>query len=209
MSKNIIIAGASRSGKSTLARRLNEEAGYYVISIDKLVAVFQNAYPDLNIRLNWDRDKTTENIAPFLAHYLGMFSSSDGHGLMDYSHGTVPCNKFILEGAYLDLEKISAILKDYGIRDMKEHFHLIGLVQQGKSADEFFSDFKRYDTEDDWTYSLSDDELRAVSEDAVEFNAEMYEKLQKHEFSIYDTSKDRDKVFDEIVELITKGAEDA
>ena len=38
--KNIIIAGPSRAGKSTLARKINEELNYYVISVDKLVAVF-------------------------------------------------------------------------------------------------------------------------------------------------------------------------
>lgn len=30
--RNIIIVGPSRSGKSTLAKRLHEELGYYVIS---------------------------------------------------------------------------------------------------------------------------------------------------------------------------------
>ena len=51
--KNIIIAGPSRAGKSTLARKINEELNYFVISVDKLVAVFQGAYPQLNIKLNW------------------------------------------------------------------------------------------------------------------------------------------------------------
>ena len=69
--KNILIVGPSRSGKSTLAKRIHEELGFFVLSTDKLVAVFQNAYPQLDIRLNWDRDKTTENLAPFLGHFLG------------------------------------------------------------------------------------------------------------------------------------------
>lgn len=197
--KNIIIAGPSRSGKSTLARLLNEKYGYYVISIDKLVAVFGNAYPELDIRLNWNRDKTTENIAPFLAHYLGMFESSDGKGQLSYSHVEVPGNKFVLEGAYYDFDKISEILRSYGIEDMSESFYLIGLVQRKKSAEDLYSDFRKYDTEKDWTYSLSDEELKAVAEDAVEFNAEMYEKLTKHGFTIYDTSEDREKIFEEIL----------
>jgi len=197
--KNIIIAGPSRSGKSTLARLLNEKYGYYVISIDKLVAVFGNAYPELDIRLNWNRDKTTENIAPFLAHYLGMFSSSDGKGMLNYSHGEVPGNKFVLEGAYYDFDKISEILRSYGIEDMSKSFLTIGLVQRKKTAEDFYSDFRKYDTEKDWTYGLSDDELKAVAEDAVEFNSEMYDKLTKHGFTIYDTSVDRERIFEEIL----------
>ena len=70
--KNIIIAGSSRAGKSTLARKINEDLNYFVINIDKLVATFQGAYPQLDIRLNWNREKTTANIAPFLGHFLGI-----------------------------------------------------------------------------------------------------------------------------------------
>lgn len=200
--KNIIIVGPSRSGKSTLAKRINEEFGFFVLSTDKLVAIFENAYPNLDIRLNWDRDKTTENLAPFLGHFLGIFSSDDGKGLLDYSHGTVKDNHFVLEGAYYDFEKVENILKLYGIENIKDRFHLIGLVQREKSADDFYSDFKKFDTEDDWTYSLSDDELKNVSEEAVLYNEEMYEKLTEYGFDIYDTSKDRDKVFAEILERI-------
>ena len=200
--KNIIIVGPSRSGKSTLAKRINEELGFFVLSTDKLVAIFENAYPSLDIRLNWDRDKTTENLAPFLGHFLGMFSADDGKGLLDYSHGTVKENHFVLEGAYYDFEKVESVLKLYGIENIKDRFHLIGLVQREKSADDFYSDFIKFDTEDDWTYSLSDDELKNVSEEAVSYNEEMYEKLTEYGFDIYDTSKERDKVFAEILERV-------
>ncbi|MBP5492338.1 MAG: hypothetical protein J6Y08_05790 [Clostridiales bacterium] len=202
--KNIIIVGASRSGKSTLARRINKELNCFVISIDKLVAVFQNAYPELNIRLNWDRDKTTENIAPFLGHFLAMFSSSDGRGLLEYSHGVVENNRFVLEGAYYDFAKIEEALKDYGIENLKDRFHLIGLVQRKKTAEDFFRDFRKYDTESDWTFNLNDDELRAVAEDAVSFNQSMYEKLTSHGFDVYDTSENRDAILDEILKTVTE-----
>lgn len=200
--KNIIIVGPSRSGKSTLAKRLSDEFNYYVINIDKLVAVFQNAYPQLDVRLNWDRDKTTENIAPFLGHYLGMFSPSDGRGMLGYSHGATGNTGFILEGAYYDFDRIDTILKSYGIEHAEEQFILIGLVQQGKTAEEFFADFRKYDTPDDWTYNLDDRELMAAAEDSVTFNEYMYEKLASHGFCVFDTSKDREKVLREIVERI-------
>ena len=48
--KNIIIAGPSRAGKSTLARKIKDELNYFVISLDKLVATFGEAYPqDTNV----------------------------------------------------------------------------------------------------------------------------------------------------------------
>ena len=205
--KNIIIVGPSRSGKSTLAKKIQEELNYYVISLDKLVAIFQNSYPQLDIRLNWDREKTTENIAPFLGHYLGLFSSENGKGLFEYSHGAVKNNRFIIEGAYYDFDRIKEVLKLYEINDPKEHFHLIGLVQRKKNVDEFVRDFRKYDTENDWTYSLSDDELRAVAEDAVLFNETMYKSLSEHDFTIYDTSDNREIIFDEIIKSINSDTE--
>ncbi|MBO7453014.1 MAG: hypothetical protein J6U54_21995 [Clostridiales bacterium] len=208
-SKNIIIVGPSRSGKSTLARLLNNEFNSFVISIDKLVAVFENAYPDLDIRLNWNRDKTTENIAPFLGNFLGVFSSPDGRSALGYSHGAVEDNNFILEGAYYDFDKIDSIIRSYNIKDPNEQFIRIGLVQCNKTADEFYSDFRRYDTENDWTYHLSDEELRQVAEEAVSYNQEMMKDLTAHGFRVFDTSVDRDAIFSEIIETIRRDKENS
>jgi hypothetical protein len=61
--------GPRQAGKTTLAKK-NEELNCFVISVYKLVAAFDGAYPELNIRLNRNRDKTTGNIAPFLGHFL-------------------------------------------------------------------------------------------------------------------------------------------
>ena len=201
--KNIIIVGPSRAGKTTLARKLNEELDYFVISLDKLVAVFQEAYPQVNVKLNWDRKKTTDNLAPFLGHFLGAFSSSQGTvNELNLQAHAIAGNHFVLEGAYFNFEEISSILKKYGIQKLKDHFILIGLVQNEKTPDNFFNDFRKYDTENDWTYSLSDDDLMEISEEAVQFSRSMTDKLAKYGFSIYDTSTDREQVFDQIVDDI-------
>ena len=200
--KNIIIAGASRAGKSTLARKINDELNYFVINLDKLVAVFQEAYPQLDIRLNWHRGKTTDNIAPFLGHFLGMFSSADGRGLLQYSHGVVKENHFVLEGGYINIEKILPILKMYGIEEAQDKFILIGLVQNEKTVDEFVSDFKKYDTKDDWTYGFSDDDLREIAESEISYSRSITDYLLKFGFTVYDTSKERDKVLNKIIEDI-------
>lgn len=201
--KNIIIAGPSRAGKSTLARKINEELNYFVISVDKLVATFQGAYPQLNIKLNWNRRKTTDNLAPFLGHFLGTFSSSHGAAYeLNLQAHAIKGNRFVLEGGYLNFEKIVPILKMYEIEELKDNFLLIGLVQNNKTVDEFISDFKKYDTEDDWTYNFSDDDLREISEDAISFSRSMTDHLVKYGFTIYDTSKEREQVFNEIAEDI-------
>jgi len=200
----VIIAGPSRTGKTTLARKLNRELGHFVISVDKLVATFHGAYPQLNIRLNWNREATTDNIAPFLAHFLGAFSSNLGvaHELNLRAH-CVEGNRFVLEGGYFNLDKMLPILKQYGMEQLGDRFLLVGLVQNNKTPDEFVRDLREYDTRDDWTYGLSDDELREYAvQEAIPFSRSMTGHLRKHGFTIYDTSAERERVLDRIVEDI-------
>ena len=202
--KNIIIAGPSRAGKTSLARRIGEELGCFVVSVDKLVAMFQGAYPQLDIRLNWNRRKTTDNIAPFLGHFLGAFSSGRGVACeLNLRAHAMKGNRFVLEGAYFNFEKIVPILKNYGIEDLKDSFLLIGLAQNAKTADEFAADLKKYDTKDDWTYGFDDDALREYAgSDAIPYSRFMTDHLLAYGFTMYDTSRERERVFDRIVENI-------
>ena len=202
--KNIIIAGPGRNGKTTLARKINEELNCFVINLDKLMTVFGRAYPQLGVRIAWDYDKATANVAPFLGHFLGTFSSN--HGMADdlnLRKHAVKGNRFVLEGGHFDFEKIMPILKMYGIEELKDYFILIGLVQNKKTVDEFFNDLRKYDTEDEWTHSLNDNELRElISRDLIPSNQIMADHLMKYGFTIYDTSTERERIFDEIVEDI-------
>ena len=95
-------------------------------------------------------------------------------------------------------------MEEYGTEELKDRFILIGLVQGQKTVDEYVNDFKKYDTEDDWTYNLNEDELREyAAQDAIPFNRAMTEYLTKYGFTIYDTSTDRESVFDKIIEDIS------
>ena len=109
----------------------------------------------------------------------------------------------ILEGASYNFDIISSVLDKYEIEDLNEYFILVGLVQNKKTADDFFRDFKKYDTEDDWTYHWSDEDLRdyAVGR-VVPFNREWNDILMKYGFTIYDTSTEREQIFDKIIEDI-------
>jgi len=204
--KNIIIAGPGRAGKTTLARKISEELNHFVINLDKLMAVFGKAYPQLDVRIAWDRDKATANLAPFLGHFLGAFSSDNGFvDELNLRTHTVKGNKFVLEGGHFDFEQILSIIKTYGIKELKDNFILIGLVQNKKTADEFFNDLRKYDTKDEWTYDFTDDELRElIVNDAIPSNQYMAEYLPKYGFTVYDTAIEREQVFDKIIEDIRR-----
>ena len=199
--KNIIIVGSGRNGKTTLARKINEELNYFVINLDKVMTVFDRAYPQLDVRIAWNYGKATANVAPFLGHFLGMFSCD--HGMvndLNLQKHAVKGNRFVLEGGHFDFDKIMSILKMYGIEEPKDKFILIGLVQNKKTADEFFNDLRKYDTEDEWTYGMDDEELRElINKDFIPSNQYMADHLTKHGFTIYDTSTDREQVFGQII----------
>ena len=202
--KNIIIAGPGRAGKTTLAKMINEELNYFVISLDKLMTAFGKAYPQLDIRIAWDYEKATANVAPFLGHYLGMLTSGCGFADdLNLRKHAVKGNRFVLEGGHFDFGKITSIMKMYGIENLSNSFILIGLVQNNKTADEFFNDLRKYDTEDEWTYGLDDEELRElIVRDFIPSSQSMTDHLLKYGFTIYDTSAERKRVFDKIIEDI-------
>ena len=197
--KNILITGTGRAGKSTLARKISEELNYFVINNDKLIATFAEAYPQLDIKFG-NGEKNTKNIAPFLGHFLGMFSSHEGGGLLPCTHGGLKENPFVWEGAHFDFEQVSSIFERYGIGSLKENFILIGLLVHEKTVDELVSDLKKYDTKHDWTYGFDDDALREIAKDNISYSQSITQDLTKYGFTIYDTSIDRELVLDRIVE---------
>jgi len=200
--KNIIIAGTGRAGKSTLARKIKDELNYFVINNDRLVATFGEAYPQLNIRIG-NGEETRKNIAPFLGHFLGMFSSPDGQGLFPYTQGALTGNNFVIEGWSFDFEQILPIIKMYGMEELKDRFILIGLVQNHKTINELVADMRKYDTSDDWTYCFdNDDDLKEIAKDNISFSQYSTNYLPKYGFTIYDTSTEREKVFDQIIDDI-------
>ena len=204
--KNIIITGTGRNGKTTLAKKINEELRCFVINLDKLMTAFDRAYPQLDIRIAWDYWRATANISPFIGHYLGLLSTNDGYAdKLNLRKHAVEGNRFVLEGSHFDFDKILPILNTYGIGELKDKFILIGLVQKEKTAQEFFDDLRRYDTEDDWTYSLADDYLMELCEIFVSHNQEMLDCFVKYGFTVYDTSGEREHVFNKIIDDIKSG----
>ena len=69
MYKNILIIGAARSGKTTLAKKIAKEKGYSLISVDDIVSGLE-VYPELQIHHDGDAVDTAKRLAPFLIKYF-------------------------------------------------------------------------------------------------------------------------------------------
>ena len=186
MKKNILIIGAARCGKTTLARKLNQEYGYSVISIDDIVSGLA-AYPELNIHHNGDTDITTKNLGPFLEKYF--IELSEGSNF----YGGI---KFVIEGTHIDFEKLMPLLQS---EKYKEKYEIIGLTINEETAEDLYNNMKKYDTEDDWTYWVKDDVLMADAKYIINKNKIFNEKFKEYGIRSYETSHDREQVLDKII----------
>lgn len=186
MEKNILIIGAARSGKTTLAKKFSKEKGYNLISIDNIVSGFE-AYPELGIHHDGDAEDTAKRLAPFLIKYF--IELSEGNAFYDGI-------KFVIEGTHIDFEQLMPFLQNEKYSDKYE---IIGLTYNHISEEELYDAIKKYDTEDDWTYWCSDEELRGNVRYFLERNKYFNDLFKKYNITTYDTSLHRDAVLDEIV----------
>lgn len=186
MYKNILIIGSSRSGKTSLAKKIAKEKYYNLISIDDIVSGL-SAYPDLDIHHNGDTFKTTKNLVPFLKNYF-----------IELSEGSTFYNgiKFVVEGVQIDFDELIPFLQSDRLKDK---YLIIGLTYNHITEEELFNNIKKYDTEDDWTYWCRDDELKGNVKYFIETNAYLDNMFKKHNIITFDTSFEREKVLDDIV----------
>jgi len=202
--KNVLIFGSSRAGKTTLARRICQELGYNIAGTNLYVSALIQAYPQLGIK-RFSEIKSTEDymnsinaVTPFLAHSLcSLARNSYALNEMNFVSDTEHFNIDVLM-PLLDELLLPAKLKKEDI------FFFVGLVN-AVTREELFSNIKKYDTDHDWTKNSTDDELHQFCElhhKDAEGMKWLRESFERHNFNIYDTSGDRQKIFSNIVQDI-------
>ena len=150
--------------------------------------------PQLRIGKPNDHATSVANMAPFLATYVSALAWRS-----KYYNGT----KYVFDDGqgYFDFDKLVPIWevnepdKDY----WKTQYLIIVLVYHNQTPEQLFDDIRKHDVKDDWTYRLSDDELRNHVSICLEYSRNLSDKLQKYNPIIYDVSKNREQVLDKIV----------
>ena len=191
--KNILIWGVARAGKTTLAKKIHDELGHSIVCTDSLVTAFERSLPHLGIGHSYHN--AAINFAPFISHYLCTLA---------YKSKMLNEGKFVAVLTHFDVEKVfpkmDETLNLMGGLKLHEEFALVGLTYNHKSWEDLRQDIKKYDTEKDWTYQLTDDELDDFCKgSARQHNKFFVEKFEKYKFMAYDVSYERDKVLDSIV----------
>jgi len=182
MKNNIIIAGVPRSGKSTISRLLAREYGYQYISMDALIAGFEACFPDTGV-----------------STYQGLSSPET---LKVISGKMAPFVRAVLDsGAYdkcvpgMVLDMYQLLPEDFNRYVRGANCDIAYFVTSDVSPEERLAIQKKYDTEEDYTYYKSDEELREGAEYIVEQSLLMREQCESLGLPFYETAKARDGAF--------------
>jgi len=181
--KNIIIWGALRSGKSTLAKRINKEFGHHWIEVDPL----RNIYDFLNpanpiLGLSLPSEEQAKAIAPMLKMY------------MDRLVGKHQQTFYVFEGVALDMPCLMKYLDT-------DKYTVICMGWSLPREDKF-KQIKRYETKYDWTSRRTDDELRQEIQEGINTCELVKQFAKKNGLPYFDTSENREQVLDEIMKSL-------
>ena len=124
MYKNMLIVGANKSGKTTLANLIGEKYDCNIINLDNIIQAFEETFP------KDDSDNYAEFESNFLINYINKILDKKSF----YSG-----RKVILEGNVPYLERIITNVDT-------EKLAIIGLTYNNIELDKFVRDIKDYAT---------------------------------------------------------------
>lgn len=180
--KNIIITGMPISGKSTIAFEISKCLDYNLIQIDSIVEAMKRACPDFTVTNNPDGKLEVFKYTPFLIEYLKELNDDP------------PRKKginYVIEGTEIDLN-------EYFKHFSKEDLIIVGICYPYRTAEDIYATMKKYDNILDWTYYLSDSELRDYADALYRRNKEFEKLFKKYNITYYDVSFDRNSVLMQI-----------
>ena len=181
MKNNIIIAGVPRAGKSTVSHLLSKQYGYQHISMDAIIAGFEKCFPETGVNT-----------------YQGLSSLET---LRVISGKMAPFVRAMLDSAEYDelepgmvLDMYQLLPEDYDRYIRGANCGIVYFITSDVTPEERFRIQKKYDTEKDYTFYRSDEELMEGAVYIVEQSILMKEQCEKLGLPYYETAHDRNRV---------------
>lgn len=183
MKNNIIIAGVPRAGKSTISHRLSKQYGYQHISMDSIIAGFEKCFPEtgINTYSGLSSMDTLHLISGKIAPFIRAMLNSG-----EYDEFT--------PGMVLDVYQLLPV--DYMKYIYGANCEIVYFITSDVTPKERFAIQKKYDTEKDYTFYKSDEELKEGAVYIVEQSIYIKEQCQKYGLPFFETAKNREQVFD-------------
>lgn len=189
MKNNIIIAGVPRAGKSTISRMISKEFGYQHVSMDSINAGFERVFPELGINTYADMSslEILYNISGKIAPFIKAMMDSGEYDEFD-------------RGMVLDIYQL---LPDDYIKYLSgANCEIFYFITSDITPEERFKIQKAHDTEKDYTFYKSDEEIREGCEYIVEQSKLIKEQCTKNGLPYFETATDREKVFEQFIQFL-------
>lgn len=199
--KHLIIAGVPRSGKSTLSRRVAKALGWQHVCMDAIIAGFERCFPETGIDtgLSVNKDKSSMEILHIISGRIAPFlrAMTDPE---EYDHQNGP----------MVIDMYQLLPEDYVKYLDPEVCNVLYLLTGDVTPEERCRIQKEFDTPEDYTYDLSDEERLEGAHYLVEQSGLMREQCERLGLPYYETARDRERVLDEILnKIIINNKEDA
>lgn len=187
--KNILIMGTGRAGKTTLSKMLKDKYNSYnLIHSDSLKwAIIRAKNEEQYYRENVDIQKEFEHGEYFQKTLLELYNSLIIKDTKGYG--------YILESGQLH-PKIVKEMIDF------DNTIIICLGLGNLAKDEMVNLCIQHDKENDWTYGLEREYLEKHAEDWYNCNEMLKMECPKYGIQYIDTSKDREKILQQILDNI-------
>lgn len=182
MKNNIIISGVPRAGKSTISHILSKEYGFQHVSMDSIIAGFEKCFPNTGVSTYQGLSSLdtlrviSSKMAPFVRAML------DSGEYDEFAPGMV-------------LDMYQLLPEDYDKYIRGANCEIMYFITSDVTPEERFLIQKKYDTEKDYTFYKSDEELREGAEYIVEQSLLMKSQCEKYGLPYYETAREREQVF--------------
>ena len=167
-----LVSGASRSGKTLIARKLLADRQIPYLSLDWLMMGFNDGIPEYGIHhLLWPNE-IAEKMGPFLR---GMIDSMLVDGMDYVIEGEAMLPQLLAELVERNPDKIKAVFVGYTEIDVEDKVALIK---------------KHADRENDWLTKKSDEYIRDHIGNMIVYSKMIKDGCERHGLSYFDTSED-------------------
>ena len=176
--KNIFIAGAAKSGKSTIAEKICSKGSYNHIPLDYFTASLKRNFPDVGIRSNvLIEGETSPKLALLLSTVFNIIDDTE--------------EKFIIDSAHIMPKDIIKYIN-------RDKWDIIYVGYPNVSAQDKFNLIRKLEHEFSWTHRRSDEELFPMIEQLIENSKEIERQCKELNIRFIDTSGDINEILNNI-----------
>jgi len=184
---NVIIAGVPRAGKSTMSNMLSHKAGYQHISMDAIIGGIENVFPELGIQW-WPCDSDDIKILRIASEKAALIVKS----MLE----TEEYDEF-QSGMVIDVVQI---LPEHFVKYLSDkNCDIVYLLTSDVSAEERFAIHRKHDTEKDYTYKFTDEQMAWHCRYIVERSKLLREQCIMYGLRYFETARNREKALEDCI----------